>query len=287
MEKKSTAPVTNSSTRHVLEALRIIARSETPLGLKEIAEELDLPPSTAHRALMTLEESGFSTRTSQSARFFAGDILDHLVHSMVAQFPARKSAAPTMRDISAKFDVSTTLNWRLGWSSIRLASYDGKQDSFQRRRIGEIRPLHDGVGPATILMRLTQEERHRYLAAVEAGESDQSETVNKARFTLFQEQMADQGYLELPPKDDYGFHWISTPLLRPDGFVCGSLSAGLPVLLRDEAKLQSDIAGIRKSMAEFQDFLNTDAALTQSHFVGLGEEEFLSESSPKRWITKY
>lgn len=287
MAGQKTVATTNSSTRHVFETMRIISRSDTPLGLNEIAESLDLPASTAHRALMTLEECGFATRVRQSARFEPGATLHHLIRSMVAQFPIRAASAGALSEISRQFDVTTSLNWRLGWSSMRLASFETAHESFQLRRIGELRPLHDGIGPSAILLALPETERNRYLAWIRDTVSGAG--FNADRFETFSRQMADQGYLELPPSDNLGsywilgFYWISMPVHRYDGEVSGSVSAGFSMNQRTGAGLTADIERVRDAFAGLQRDLDTDPESTRTCFDDLEPDAFGADSSPSRW----
>ena len=280
MNNREPIRATNSSTRHVFEAMRVIARSEVPLGLPEIADGVGLPPSTAHRALMTLEESGFVSRTRQSARFIPGAMLHHLIRSMVAQFPIRAAAAGTMRRISTDFDVTTSLNWRLGWSSIRLASFEGTHEAFQLRRIGELRPLHDGIGPSAILLSSPTADRDRYLQLCRSGEIHGNAPFRSERFESFARQMSEQSYLELPPSDKLGLYWISIPIHRFDGTAGGSFSVGFSMSQRTGANLAADIEHVRELVRQLQDSLDASSDSTRIYFDSLDPDEFGAESSP-------
>ena len=279
MSKARVPTATNSSTRHVFEAMRTMARSDVPLGLNEIANELDLPASTAHRALMTLEESGYVRRVRQSARFEPGATLHHLIRSMVAQFPVRAATAGPLSKLSSELDVTTSLNWRLGWSSIRLASFEGIQESFQLRRIGELRPLHDGIGPAAILLALSQSEREQFR---QSGFASPGSAITSERIETFARQLENQGFLELPPSDKLGLYWISMPVRRYDVHVGGSSSVGFSMHQRTGAGLATDIDRVRTSMANLQSTLDEDPTSTTSYFDGLSPDAFGALSSPSR-----
>ena len=274
---------TNSSTRHVFEAMRVIARSDVPLGLNEIAASLDLPASTSHRALMTLEESGFVARLRQSARFEPGVALHHLIRSMVRQFEVRAVAAGPLSEISNRFNVTTSLNWRLGWSSIRLATFEGLQESFQLRRIGELRPLHDGIGPSAILLSLESEERDRYFRTSGLVEILGGTSAVAERMAVFSRQLAEQGYLKLSPTDEFGFCWISVPARRHDGTVGGSFSVGFSMSQRAVGELAADIEQVRRELATLQGALDGDPSCTRTHFDAVDPDDLGTTSSPSRW----
>ena len=281
MDRKP-AGATNSSTRHVFETMRTISRSDTPIGLNEIATELDVPASTAHRALMTLEESGFVRRMRQSARFEPGSTLLHLIRSMVAQFPVRAAAAGALNEISGELGVTTSLNWRLGWSSIRLASFEGMQESFQLRRIGEMRPLHDGIGPSAILLALPKTERERYLREyVDGGKLRGATGLDLERFETFERQMAELRAISSfrPPTSSAstGYRFRTR---RFDGAVGGSFSVGFSMNQRTGAELAADIERVREALARLQDALDSDPPSTKTYFDALDPDAFGVTTSP-------
>jgi DNA-binding IclR family transcriptional regulator len=267
---------TNSSTRHVLEAMQIIAQSVEPLGLAEVAERLDLPPSTAHRALMTLEESGFAQRIAHVARFTPGDRLHHLIRSMVALFPIRNVACGPFRDLSEELDVTVSLNWRIGWHSLRLYSIEGSHEAYQLRRIGEARPLHDGIGPVAILAALPEQEREAY----GRFRHDQAKPFKLSGLAQQVADMTAQGYLTLGPADATSLHWISAPLRRPDGSVVASMSVGFGITAGGRRDMEADIETALARMSDFQQLLDSSTEHTRSPYDALAPHEYRTHSSP-------
>ena len=60
------------SSRPVFLVLRALAEAERPLSAGELSGALDLPTTTAARALATLEAAGYAERWQASARFALG-----------------------------------------------------------------------------------------------------------------------------------------------------------------------------------------------------------------------
>ena len=235
----SDTAITNSSTRHVIEAMMLIAQSPHPLGLSEIADAMDLPQSTAHRALMTLEESGFAKREGHSAKLVAGEVVHHLIRSMIGLFPARALLAGQIRQVSREVDVTVSLNWRVGWHSLRLSSYEGSRESYQLRRVGEARPLHSGIGPKTILAALGPNDINAYLdwwrQAQIPGDID---TPDAAELAAIARAVAQDGKVFRDPSDYSALVWAGYPLRGGAGAVSGSLSIGMaPAQSKDAAFL--------------------------------------------------
>ncbi len=246
---------TNSSTRHVIEAMKVIAQSAEPLGLSEIAEGMNLPQSTAHRALTTLEESGFAKRVGQGTRLAAGDVVHHLIRSMVGLFPARVLLAPSMRRLSRDLDVTVSLNWRVGWHSMRLSSFEGARESYQIRRVGEARPLHSGVGPRTILV---AQETGVVAAYVDwwsdAAPSPDIDPPDRAALDALAQAVRRDGRIRQEPTDYSALVWLSYPLRDDAARVQGSLSVGMgPERGPDDAfanRIDSRVDDIRAALAK-------------------------------------
>ncbi|MBY6163518.1 helix-turn-helix domain-containing protein [Mameliella alba] len=234
---QSDSTKTNSSTRHVIEAMRLIAQSPHPLGLNEIAESMVLPQSTAHRALMTLEESGFAKRSGRTAKLIAGETIHHLIRSMVGLFPARAILADPMRALCESCDVTVSLNWRIGWHSMRLSAFEGTRESYQIRRIGEARPLHLGIGPRTILAALGPAGIEAYQAWwAQSGPRGDEPAPDMKDLAALARTVSQDGKLRLEPTDYSALNWLSYPLRSGTGAVLGSLSVGVvPDRLQDTA----------------------------------------------------
>jgi len=268
------APVTNRSTRHLFAAVRAIAQSRKPVGLAELVAQLELPASTVHRALMTLEACGLVKRGSRGARFVAGDMVHHLIRALVAQFPVRKAAAGYLRDLSGSMNVTVSLNHRLGWRSLRLLSFEGTHEAYQLRRVGEARPLHDGIGPAAILAALPDDEVTAYLDRCRQGGDFGGAPVDPDRVARQRGELSGAGYISQRPGDYSLLHWAAVPLTAFDGAAVASVSIGFDVRSGMERKLETDIAAGVARIAALQEQLDRDPVLTRTPFGTLAPDEF-------------
>ena len=101
------APVTNSSSVHVFRVLELVARSEEPLTVTEVARDCGLPNSTAHRALATLEQVGYVRRAEGAARYASGLQLQQVRHALLRRWATR------WWDASSRWGP-TSPGWRSG-----------------------------------------------------------------------------------------------------------------------------------------------------------------------------
>lgn len=152
----------NSSATHVFEVLRLIARTDEPLGVSEISRRLALPASTVYRALITLEESDYIVRYQNMPRYELGPMPQLLNRALVHRFALHAASRPHLRAIAERTGDTATLTVRLGWYGLRLAGVYGSHDIYHRDRLGEVLPLHRGAARLSMLASLDSDEAERF-----------------------------------------------------------------------------------------------------------------------------
>ncbi|MDF7776719.1 helix-turn-helix domain-containing protein [Sphingomonas sp. AOB5] len=154
----------NSSATHVFEVLRLVARTDEPLGVSEISRRLGLPASTVYRALITLEESGYLARDRNMPRYILGQMPQLLNRGLVHRFKLHAASRPHLRVLAERTGETASLTVRLGWYGLRLAGIYGSHDIYHRDRLGEVTPLHANAAGLGILAFLSDAEREDYRA---------------------------------------------------------------------------------------------------------------------------
>lgn len=152
----------NSSATHVFEVLRLVARTDEPLGVSEIGRRLGLPASTVYRALITLEESDYLARYQNMPRYELGQMPQLLNRALVHRFRLHAASRPYLRALSERTGETTSLTVRLGWYGLRLAGVYGSHDIYHRERLGQVAPLHEEVAGIGILAFLGAADRDAY-----------------------------------------------------------------------------------------------------------------------------
>ncbi len=140
-----------------------------PVSAAEIAKKLELPITTAARALNTLEAAGYVVRHNASARFVLGKSGQRLAYAFMAQFPIRDLALPYLQQLTLLSGHSSSLFIRLGWYSVRIALIPGTSSIVNVAPIGEARPLTVGAPSLAMLAQLSETEFARAAQHVDAA----------------------------------------------------------------------------------------------------------------------
>ncbi|GAA1316717.1 IclR family transcriptional regulator [Pseudonocardia xinjiangensis] len=122
--------------------LRLLGSTDRPLGLKEIAAALDLPPPTAHGIVRTLREVGFVEQDVESSRYRLGPGLQELGGGGWDPHDLRARAMNWADSLAGSTGMAVQVGIAAS-TSVRLVHHVFRPDgSPQRIRTGEEQPLH-------------------------------------------------------------------------------------------------------------------------------------------------
>jgi len=218
----------NTSALHIFEVLRILSREREPLGVAEIARRVSLSPSTAHRALTTLEEARYLKRAPYSSKFTAGPMTQSLARSLFRHFKLRKDAFPILRELTQSAGDTVSLSVRVGWYAMRILVVSPSNLIFAQHRLGDTRPLHECIEGRTILAELDEESSSRYRRFVRTHHPGTVRAMERGSFwkdlrTVRTSGMASEsGSVE-------GLHASAVSLRLPDGTPVAAVLASSPI----------------------------------------------------------
>jgi len=163
--------VSNSSSRHIFDVLRLVSAAPQPVSVTDVARTLKLATTTAYRALATLEESHYVSRHHGTPRFVMGPMVQGLYEAFFARFGLRDLAMPYIRALALLTGESVSLMVPVGWYAVRIAHVRGAKEVIHTGPLGEARRLADGLASLAILATHADAEVERVLRADPARRS--------------------------------------------------------------------------------------------------------------------
>jgi DNA-binding IclR family transcriptional regulator len=157
-----TSTATNSSVDQVFDVLAVLSDSTEPVGVAQLARTLDVPTSTAHRVLATLQEAGYVTRDTTGAKYQLGLGAQELTHALLRRFPIQGASQPFLRRLAAATGDTVVLTCRIGWYAVRAAGTEGWREIHFALRLGHTTFLDGAPGGRAILAFLDEEMRKRF-----------------------------------------------------------------------------------------------------------------------------
>lgn len=258
------APEPNTSVDQIFDTLNLLVASGGPLGVAEVARELQLPTSTAHRLLATLGGAGFAERDSTGAKYELGVRAHTLVHGLFRHFGVQRTALPVLNKLTRELGETATLDVRVGWLAVRVAGFEGWNEIHAGRRIGQAVPLAQAAGGLAILADLPEDDVDLYLRFEGQGRRSASRTrALKAHLA----QVRETGYARLAEPEGGGAE-IAFPVHAGDRAIASICVEGRGPLLA-EPPAAALLAKVRKLVGELERTIAEQPALAHDPFAHL------------------
>ena len=134
-----------------LDLIELFAREKQPLGLSEIAERMDIPVSSAHGLIKTLQARGYLVEINRKLGYFPTKKLSVLAHSITLAIPLLDTLAPYLSQLCADTAETVVLAKRQGDSITYLDTFECSQSVRFSPQVGEIKPLHNTASGKALL----------------------------------------------------------------------------------------------------------------------------------------
>jgi DNA-binding IclR family transcriptional regulator len=209
----------------LLEALT--AKEET--GLVELAQEVRLLPSTAHRLLATLVERGYVYQNPESGRYLLSyrvlELASHVEHRTSR---LRAATQPFLRRIRKVCGETTNLVIRKGDHIVYVDQLPGSMSVRMFTEIGHDVPVHT-TGAGKAMLAFEEEEVIDAIAGAEPFEAYTDHTITSA--ADLREELARirrRGYALDNEEYEEGVTCVAAPIFDHESLVCGALSVSGP-----------------------------------------------------------
>lgn len=142
--------VINSLSRGVT-ILRLLAAQPAGVGVTELAEKLDVDPSTAYRLLSTLERHGFASQDAETKKYLLGYGVLEIASGVLGRLSVAQISQPHLRAIAGATGENAHLAVRDRQTAVFVASESGSGMLRVETTLGKAEPLHcTAVGKALI-----------------------------------------------------------------------------------------------------------------------------------------
>jgi len=198
------------------------------LGVTEISRELDLPKSTVHRLLVTLQRRGFIDFNSENQKYRLGLKVFCLGAVCRSQMQLAKKSVPVMRDLRDQTGETVTLNIVENSDHMCVELMESTHDLRPFTSVGRRTPLHLGAAGKVLLAFM---ERRPLLEAVEdiarvSGQRNPEMESLKREL----EDVRRQGYAYTAGEDVEGTCAVSAPVRDFSGEVVAALTLSGPAV---------------------------------------------------------
>jgi IclR family acetate operon transcriptional repressor len=154
----------SSSAARALRILAAVGDSGRSMGVTEIARTIGTAPGTAFRGLDALQRAGLLLRHVSAPRYGLGPAALGLRQALLARFPIRDMCLPYLRQLASASGEATSLQGRIGWYAVRLATAPGTAEVTSAANLGAAQPLSVDAAGRAILAFLEPNHTTRHFA---------------------------------------------------------------------------------------------------------------------------
>jgi len=218
-----TAPGTESANR-VADVLTAFARSDRPLGVTQLAREIDLSKAVVHRILQSLASRSLVQAVPGQSTYALGPAAIGLGTKAWGQLGVRRVAAPVLERLRDQTRETATLSVLVGHRRIYLDQFESPQEIKMVVEIGPQYPLHSGASSRAILAFLPQDFVDDALRDLRSVRPD----TDAEQFLAGLEEVRRIGHATSSNERGTGAASIAAPFFDAAGHVLGSVSSSGP-----------------------------------------------------------
>lgn len=207
--------------------LDTIARYEEPVGLKILAADTGLHPSTAFRILGALASVGFVERDSQG-HYLMGRKIARLAEKVARGVDIRKEALPIMEGLRDAVDETINLTIRSSDEVVYIERVTSRRIIRVEQVIGSHAPLHVTAVGKLMLGKLGDNFIHAYAKRTDLKPFTKHTLKLKQLLTETQNDIS-QGFAYDNEEAEEGVGCIGTLIYDANGQVAGGLSISAPI----------------------------------------------------------
>ena len=225
-----TAPEQSPGPIHrALGLLKLLAESDEPLAVRDVAAALDLPPSTSHRLLHQFMSAGFVVTEPASKRYRIGPELHRLAALIQAKSSLATTVQPFLDELTATCDETSL--FAVFDRATATVAFVAKADSSQALsyRISLNTPVsaYWGSSSQIILAYLAETDLRRVLGAAHPSPVGGRPPMDESEFRAYLATIRERGWIRTEGEKLPGAMGTSAPVFGAAGIV-GSLTVTIP-----------------------------------------------------------
>lgn len=215
----------------------LMLRSQRVLRVAEVATELGIARSSAHRMLTTLQAQGLLRQEPATRGYAAGPQLVQLGVAVIGANDLRADVRPTLERLCHDIGETAHLIVLDGTTIVFLDGVEGRFAIRAVERTGDRAPAHASAAGKVLLASLTREQlRERYPGSRLQGGTAEAVT-SRRRLEEELETVRRQGYAMNLGESELGLHAIAVPLRNAAGTARAAISISGPSFRLTEDKL--------------------------------------------------
>lgn len=152
--------------------LLYLTASSMPRSLTDIAGDLAIHKTTAHRLLGALQSAGLVSRDTMSGHYQLGLVVVAMSGSVLGRIEILRVAGPQLRRLADETNETVSLWMRFGDNILSIEQIPGPNVLRSVDWLGQLSPLHRGSAAKAVLAFLNDRQIERYIRTQQQANSE-------------------------------------------------------------------------------------------------------------------
>lgn len=205
----------------ILEALDV---SRKGMGISEISRKLDIPRSTAHILMLTLEKYGYVTKNATDRNYILGTRVYHLGREIIRNQQLPQVALEPMKWLASKSRLTCHLSIMENGQAVYVQKVEGPGFIHFDTRIGKRTNLHcTSVGKVLLSFGL-ESQRKKFFSAQTFAHYTRNTITSAADLKVELGKVQAQGWALDDEEEELDVRCLAVPVFNPNGELLAALS---------------------------------------------------------------
>jgi len=158
--------MTVPAASRVLDVIEAFARHRRPMTVSSLARVLNLPASSCHGLVKTLEERGYLLHLKEEGGYYFSKGLELHAASIAGYSPLPSWVLPALEAVRDAAEETTLLAKLAGHSAVYVEVLESAQSVAYIAQRGDLRPLYASAAGKALLGGMPAAQRERLLAGL-------------------------------------------------------------------------------------------------------------------------
>jgi DNA-binding IclR family transcriptional regulator len=217
----------NQSVARAIEVLNLLAASNVPLGVRELARQLDVAPSIAQRLVRTLSKGGFIEQTEETSRYAIGYRAFLVGNAYIGQSSIHSAAMPELYALADQH-ITGFIGVLRDRAVVYLANVQSNGPIALTHRPGSQTYLHSTSLGKALLAEMTDQQIRSLLGNEPLPRLTSHTKVSVTQLIAEIRAVRAQGYAINEEENRVGVFSVGAVIRDASNRVIGALSGGVP-----------------------------------------------------------
>lgn len=174
--------------------IEIFSRRRRPMTVAALAKMLDLPASSCHGLVKTLEDRGYLVNLKDQGGYYFTKRLEQHALRIAGYSPLPSWVIPTLEEMRDKADETTLLAKLSGGSAVYVEVLESAQSVRYIAQVGDLRPLYASAAGKALLGAVPEDEREQLLSRMPLVERNPNTIVTREALELDMQRSIERGW---------------------------------------------------------------------------------------------